>query len=85
MGTFAETGSAITVCRLPTKENKLLFPLATNKEKFAVPVFRLQQTKGSRHFPLVPFSVCRCCCPLNIYSGGHHNVEGSAAIESANF
>ncbi len=33
------------------------FPSAENKRKFAVSVFRLQQTNRSSRFPLVPFSV----------------------------
>jgi hypothetical protein len=39
--------SLIAVYHLPTMENKLRFPFpfAANKRKFAVSVFRLQQTK----------------------------------------
>jgi hypothetical protein len=43
------------VCR-PWKKNLYFpFPLAANKQKFAVSVFRLQQTNGSCRFPLVLF------------------------------
>jgi hypothetical protein len=48
--------SSITIYCLSTKENKHLF--AAKKWKFAVYVFRLQQTNGSCRFLLVPFSVC---------------------------
>jgi hypothetical protein len=50
---------SIIVDRLRTEENDFcfLFPFAANKQKFAVSLFHLQQTNGSRHFPLVPFSV----------------------------
>jgi hypothetical protein len=37
--------SSITVYRLPIKENKLLFPFAANKWKFAVSFFYLPETK----------------------------------------
>jgi hypothetical protein len=56
MGTFAEQQSLITVYRLQTKANKLL-PIAANKTKFAVSVFRLQQTNGTCRLLLVQFSV----------------------------
>jgi hypothetical protein len=51
--------TSIAFYRLPIKENKLPFPLpiAANKRKFAVSIFHLQQTNGSRRFPLVRFSV----------------------------
>jgi hypothetical protein len=55
--TFAETAIVITVYCLPTKENKILFSVAS-KGKFAVSVFRLQQMNGNCHFPLVLFSLC---------------------------
>jgi hypothetical protein len=42
--------SSITVDRLPTKENKLPFPFAANKQKFDVSLFHLQQTNGSCRF-----------------------------------
>jgi hypothetical protein len=34
------------------------FSFAANKRKFAVSVFRLQQTNGNCRFQLVPFSIC---------------------------
>jgi hypothetical protein len=40
----------ITIYCLPTKENKLLFPFAAKKQKFAVSVFLLQQTNRSLRF-----------------------------------
>jgi hypothetical protein len=44
----------LIVCR-PRKTN-FRFLFAQNKTKFAIFVFHLQQTHGSCHFPLVPFS-----------------------------
>ncbi len=40
----------ITIYRLQTKENKLLFPFAAKKWKLAVSVFLLQQTNRSLRF-----------------------------------
>jgi hypothetical protein len=50
---------SITVYRLLAKENKIPFfvSFTTNKSKFAISVFCLQQTYRSCCFPLVPFSV----------------------------
>jgi hypothetical protein len=42
--------SSIIVNRLLTKENKLPFPFAAHKRKFAVSVFRLQQTNERCRF-----------------------------------
>jgi hypothetical protein len=45
---------------LQIKENKLPFSVSvfSNKWKFAIIIFRFQQTDGSCYFPLVPFSIC---------------------------
>jgi hypothetical protein len=41
----------------PRKTNvHFSFPLAANKQKFAVSIFRLQKTSGSCRFPLAPYS-----------------------------
>jgi hypothetical protein len=58
MGAVVETAIVDYLCR-PRKTNFcFLFPLAANKRKFAVFVFRLQQNNGGCHFPLVQFSAC---------------------------
>jgi hypothetical protein len=47
----------VYLCR-PRKTNfRLSFPFAANARKFAVTVFHLQKTNGSRRFLLVPLSV----------------------------
>jgi hypothetical protein len=53
MGTFAKTAIVVTIYFLPTKENKPPFLFAANKWKFAVSVFRLQQTNGICRFPYI--------------------------------
>jgi hypothetical protein len=59
MGTFVETAIVDTICRLPTKENKLTFSVSVCSKQMEVSRFRFssQQTNGSCHCPLVPFSV----------------------------
>ncbi len=52
MGTFLKQQSFITVYRLPTKKNKLQFPFAAKKKKFALSIFLKQQTNTSCRFPL---------------------------------
>jgi hypothetical protein len=42
---------------LQAEENKFRFLFAANNWKFAISVFRLQQTNGTYSFPLVPLSV----------------------------
>ncbi len=61
--------SSITIYRFPTKEKKLplLFPFVANRS-FSVSVFRLQQTKKSCRFLLVPFTeYLYIFCRFNIY------------------
>jgi hypothetical protein len=56
MGTFAETANIETAYRLPTKEKNLplfIFCVTENQQKFAVSVFRLQQTNRSCRFPYI--------------------------------
>ncbi len=65
MSRLLKQQSLITVKHLPTIKNKHLFSVsvAINTQKFAISVFRLQQTKGNCCFMLVPFScVCVCVC-----------------------
>jgi hypothetical protein len=57
MGKLSELAIVDYHLSLPTKENKLPFPFAANKGKFAISVSRFQQTNGSCRFPLVSFSV----------------------------
>jgi hypothetical protein len=45
------------VCRSWKTNFHFPFPLAANKQNFAVSVFRLQQTNGSCRFPLVLFYI----------------------------
>jgi hypothetical protein len=56
MGMVPETANVDH--RLSTKENKLQFTVSVCSKQMEVfrSVFRLQQTNGSCHFPLVPFS-----------------------------
>jgi hypothetical protein len=64
----------INVYRLLTKEKNFLFLLtfAANKQKFAVSVSCLQQTNGSCHFPLFPFSICGI---PKTWRHGHRDME----------
>jgi hypothetical protein len=64
MGRFAETAIVDYHLSFADQEKQTSifhFRFSANKRKFAVSIFRLQKTNGSRRFPLVPFSVCRRC------------------------
>jgi hypothetical protein len=70
MGTVAETAKVDYLLSFAKKGKQTFifrFPLAENKRKFAVSVFRLQQTNGSCRFPLVPFYVYIIFQRLQIY------------------
>ncbi len=64
--------SSVTVYRYrPRKTNfHFPFPFAAKKWMFAISVFCLQQTHGSCHFLLVPFSACVCECVCGGRGGG---------------
>jgi hypothetical protein len=61
MGTFAETAIIDNhlLFAIKRKQTSDSVSVCCNTLKFAVSVFHLQQTKGSCHFPLVTFYVCR--------------------------
>ncbi len=75
MGTFAET--AIADYHLSFGQPRITdfgfsFPLAENKQKFVVSIFRLQKTNRNCCFLSVPFflartCVCVCVCTYILY------------------
>jgi hypothetical protein len=71
MGTFAET--AIADYRLSFGQQRktdlgFSFPLAENKQKFVVSIFRLQKTNRNCCFLSVPFLLARTCVCVFVHT-----------------
>jgi hypothetical protein len=75
MGTFAEQQTSITVYRLPTKENKLLFSVSVCSKQTEVCHFRFPFSANKRKLPLSVNMIIRLRNPGNLEAWRHEDAD----------